>query len=62
MFNRLLKTTLMMGVTVLGATLAFGSAKAQDADRPVVRVASNVNIPLRIFRAGNEIQGYEYEV
>lgn len=62
MFNRLIKTTLMMGVTVLGATLAFGSAKAQDTDRPGVRVASNVNIPLRIFRAGNEIQGYEYEV
>lgn len=62
MFTRLLKAGPMMGATVLAATFAFDSAQAQDSDQPVVRVASNVNIPLRIFRAGNEIQGYEYEV
>ncbi len=62
MIRRLFKTTSMTGLTVVAATFAFGTAQAQDADRPVVRVASNVNIPLRIFRAGNEIQGYEYEV
>lgn len=62
MFTRLLKTAPVVGATVLAAAFSFGSAQAQDADRPVVRVASNVNIPLRIFRAGDEIQGYEYEV
>jgi len=62
MFTRLLKTTSIMGATVLAVTFAFGSAQAQDSDRPVVRVASNVNIPLRIFREGNVIRGYEYEV
>jgi len=62
MFSRLLKTAPMVGATVLAAAFAFGDAQAQDSDRPVVRVASNVNIPLRIFRAGDEIRGYEYEV
>lgn len=62
MFTRLLKTAPVVGATVLVAAFSFGSAQAQDGDRPVVRVASNVNIPLRIFRAGDEIQGYEYEV
>ena len=62
MFTRLLKITPMIGATLLAATLTVGTAHAQDSDRPVVRVASNVNIPLRIFRAGDEIQGYEYEV
>lgn len=62
MFTLPLKTVPMMGAAVLAATFTFGSAQAQDGDRPVVRVASNVNIPLRIFRAGNEIQGYEYEI
>lgn len=32
------------------------------ARSPVGRVASNVNIPLRIYREANEIRGYEYEV
>jgi polar amino acid transport system substrate-binding protein len=62
MFTLLLKTAPMIVATLLATTFTFGNAKAQDSDRPVVRVASNVNIPLRIFRAGSEIQGYEYEV
>ncbi|SDZ62215.1 amino acid ABC transporter substrate-binding protein, PAAT family [Jannaschia faecimaris] len=62
MLKRLLKTTPIMGATFLAASFAFNDAQAQDSDREVVRVASNVNIPLRIFRAGDEIQGYEYEV
>lgn len=62
MLTRLLKTAPMLGATLVATAVAFGPAQAQDPDRPVVRVASNVNIPLRIFRAGDEIQGYEYEV
>jgi len=62
MFKRLLKNAPVMGAAVLFTAFSVGTAQAQDADRPVVRVASNVNIPLRIFRAGDEIRGYEYEV
>lgn len=62
MFIQLFKTVPMMAAAVLVVAFAFGSAQAQDEDRSVVRVASNVNIPLRIFREGNEIRGYEYEV
>ena len=57
MFKRLLKNAPVMGAAVLFTAFSVGTAQAQDADRPVVRVASNVNIPLRIFRAGDEIRG-----
>ena len=30
--------------------------------RPTIKVASNVQIPLRIYRDGDKITGYEYEV
>ena len=62
MITHLVRNAPIVAVTALVAAFAFDNAQAQDADRPTVRVASNVNIPLRIFRAGDEIQGYEYEV
>lgn len=52
----------MLLAAAFAALLGLGTAHAQDEDRPVVRVASNVAIPLRIYREGNEIRGYEYEV
>jgi ABC-type amino acid transport substrate-binding protein len=39
------------------------SVHAQSAaPRGTVKVASNVSIPLRIYREGTEVKGYEYEV
>ncbi|MEX2502878.1 MAG: transporter substrate-binding domain-containing protein [Trueperaceae bacterium] len=55
-----LRYVIALVAVALMATL--GSAQAQNDDRPVVRVASNVSIPLRIFFEGQEIRGYEYEV
>ena len=60
MFTKLLKTAPLIGATMLMVGLAPVSAQAQD--KQTVRVASNVNIPLRIYRAGSDIEGYEYEV
>lgn len=60
MFTQLLKTAPLIGATMLMVGLAPVGAQAQDKE--VVRVASNVNIPLRIYRAGSDIEGYEYEV
>lgn len=42
---------------------ARGEAEeAPDEERETVTVASNVQIPLRIFYDGQDIQGYEYEL
>ncbi len=39
-----------------------GQEEAETEGRPVVKVASNVQIPLRIYFEGEEIKGYEYEI
>lgn len=44
------------------ALMLFGMGSVHAQDRPVVKVGSNVSIPLRLYFEGNEIRGYEYEV
>ena len=54
--NHVKRIVALFAVALLAA---FGTAQAQNDDRPTVRVASNVSIPLRIYFEGQEIRGYE---
>jgi ABC-type amino acid transport substrate-binding protein len=56
--------TIVVLVVVAGVLLAcVPTVSAQSATpRGNVKVASNVSIPLRIYREANEVKGYEYEV
>jgi len=47
---------------LLGGGMLFARGEAEVDETPVARVASNVQIPYRIFYEGEEIRGYEYEV
>ncbi len=51
-------------VMAIGAMPLFarGGQEAAVDGRPEVKVASNVQIPLRIYFEGSDIKGYEYEI
>lgn len=63
MKNKILVLTVL--VLLIGSMSLFARGEQEEAQsdqRPVVKVASNVQIPLRIYFEGSEIKGYEYEV
>ncbi len=53
----------LIAVMVFGAfSITAQAAAEREPERPQIKVASNVQIPLRIFFEGRQIKGYEYEV
>ncbi|MGC9311734.1 MAG: substrate-binding periplasmic protein [Sediminispirochaetaceae bacterium] len=63
MKNKVLILSLLILLIGSMSVLARGGQEEAEAEgRPVIKVASNVQIPLRIYFEGDEIKGYEYEL
>ena len=58
------KAALLCVVLLLAGFSAFARGEVEEAGvkRPVIKVASNVQIPMRIYFEGEQIKGYEYEI
>jgi ABC-type amino acid transport substrate-binding protein len=72
LFRKLLYMLVIISLVTVGSAFARGNGEQQtqteesteqsQQEGDTIRVASNVQIPLRIFYEGDQIRGYEYEI